>query len=383
MDVFINDIAAFLPNNPVSNDEMESVLGMINNIPSRTRKIVLRNNNIKTRYYAIDPETGKSTHTNSQLTSEAVRLLKPYEGFSPEDVQYLACGTSTPDQIMPGHGLMVHGELGIGPCEVVSTSGICLSGVTALKNAYMNVALKLSQNAVATGSEMSSSFTKSEIGQTIDPEKIDALNKKPVLSFEEDFLRWMLSDAAGAIFLSDKPNEKGLSLKIEWIDIVSYAGEFNTCMFAGANAEKETGRIKGWREYSSLHKTVDEGVFNIKQDVKLLNENIVTVSVNKALKHVTEKYGLTPEKIDWFLPHYSSNYFRKPLMERMNEIGFGIPEERWFTNLEYKGNTGAASIYVILEELFHSGRIKKGDSILCFIPESGRFSIGYMLLTAV
>ena len=47
MDVFINDIAVFFPNKPVSNDEMEAVLGMINNIPSRTRKIVLRNNSIK------------------------------------------------------------------------------------------------------------------------------------------------------------------------------------------------------------------------------------------------------------------------------------------------------------------------------------------------
>jgi 3-oxoacyl-[acyl-carrier-protein] synthase-3 len=79
------------------------------------------------------------------------------------------------------------------------------------------------------------------------------------------------------------------------------------------------------------------GVFNIKQDVKLLNENIVTVSVNRAMKHVVNKYSLDPDKISWFLPHYSSNYFRKPLFDRMNEIGFGISESRWFTNLEYNG----------------------------------------------
>jgi 3-oxoacyl-[acyl-carrier-protein] synthase-3 len=56
--------------------------------------------------------------------------------------------------------------------------------------------------------------------------------------------------------------------------------------------------------------------------------------------------------------------------------------ERWFTNLPYKGNIGSASIYVILEELFHSGKIKKGDKLLCFVPESGRFSMCYLLLTA-
>ncbi len=380
MDVFINDIAAFLPNDPVSNDEMESVLGMINNIPSRTRKLILRNNRIKTRYYAIDPVSGKPTHTNAQITAEAVRRLNPCDGFSLGDVRYLSCGTSTPDQIMPGHGLMVQGELGIGPCEVVTTSGICLSGVTALKNAYMNVALGLSENAVAAGSEMSSSFTRSQIGQSVSPQKIDEIAKKPVLSFEEDFLRWMLSDGAGAIYLANAPSGEGLSLKIEWIEILSYAHEFSTCMYAGAVADE--GRIKGWMNFSSLHEAVDRGTFNIKQDVKLLNENIVTVSVNKAMRHVIEKYSLRPENISWFLPHYSSDYFRKPLFNRMNETGFSIPEERWFTNLEYKGNTGAASIYIMLEELFHSGRIQKGDSILCFIPESGRFSIGYMLLTA-
>jgi 3-oxoacyl-[acyl-carrier-protein] synthase-3 len=381
MDVYINDISAFLPNNPVSNNEMEAVLGMINNIPSRTRKLVLRNNNIKTRYYAINLDSGKQSHTNAQLTAEAVRRLNPYSGFSLNEIQHLCCGTSTPDQIMPGHGLMVQGELGIGPCEVVTTSGICLSGVTAFKIACMNVAMGFSKNAVATGSETASSYIKSHMGQSIDPQKIDEINRRPVLSFEEDFLRWMLSDGAGAVFLSGSPRKEGLSLKIEWIEILSYANEFNTCMYAGACSSNDNS-TKGWREFSSLHEAVNMGVFNIKQDVKLLNENIVTVSVNRAMKHVVNKYSLDPDKISWFLPHYSSNYFRKPLFDRMNEIGFGISESRWFTNLEYKGNTGAASIYIILEELFHSDKIRKGDTLLCFIPESGRFSIGYMLLTA-
>ena len=62
---------------------------------------------------------------------------------------------------------------------------------------------------------------------------------------------------------------------------------------------------------------------------------------------------------------------------------FEIPYEKWFTNLSYKGNTGAASMYIIMEEIFHSGRLKKGDRILCYVPESARFSVCYMMLTAV
>jgi 3-oxoacyl-[acyl-carrier-protein] synthase III len=37
----------------------------------------------------------------------------------------------------------------------------------------------------------------------------------------------------------------------------------------------------------------------------------------------------------------------------------------------------------MLEELFHSGKLKEGEKLLCYIPESGRFAIAYMLLTVV
>ena len=70
-------------------------------------------------------------------------------------------------------------------------------------------------------------------------------------------------------------------------------------------------------------------------------------------------------------------------MERLAQVGLDIPEEKWFTNLVHKGNTGAASMYIMLEELFNGKQLKKGDRLLCFIPESGRFLTAYMHLTVV
>ncbi|MCP4681420.1 MAG: hypothetical protein GY864_03720, partial [Desulfobacterales bacterium] len=78
-----------------------------------------------------------------------------------------------------------------------------------------------------------------------------------------------------------------------------------------------------------------------------------------------------------------SGYFRDKFYNGMKEVNFEIPYKKWFTNLETKGNTGSASIYVILEELFHSGNLKKGQRLLCFVPESGRFTHAFMLLTVV
>ncbi|MEJ2437642.1 MAG: 3-oxoacyl-[acyl-carrier-protein] synthase III C-terminal domain-containing protein, partial [Sulfurovaceae bacterium] len=60
-----------------------------------------------------------------------------------------------------------------------------------------------------------------------------------------------------------------------------------------------------------------------------------------------------------------------------------IPQEKWFTNLTSKGNTGSASIYIILDEIFNSDRLKKGEKILCYVPESGRFSTAFILLEVV
>jgi 3-oxoacyl-[acyl-carrier-protein] synthase-3 len=382
MNVYITDLAAFLPNKPVDNQNIEKVLGMVHQTPSRTRSIILRNNRIRERYYAIDPDTGMLTHTNAQLTAEAVRRLHPHAGFTINEIECLSCGTSSPDQLMPGHALMVHGELASPPCETASMSGICLSGINALKYAAMNVALGLSRNAVATGSELASTFMRAELFDAVTPERASELEEWPIIAFDADFLRWMLSDGAGAAFLSGTPSQEGISLRIEWIEHYSFANELETCMYSGA-IKNEDGTVIGWRSCSNLPGGSGSDAFLVKQDVKLLNREIIATIVNRTLTRVVAKTGLTPDGIDWYLPHYSSEFFRQQLHDRMGEIGFAIPQEKWFTNLHTKGNTGSASIYIMMEELFHSGRLSKGEKILCMIPESGRFSVAYMLLTVV
>src|SRR5437016_2038499 len=105
-DVYITRTGSFLPFDPVSNDEMEDVLGRVAGKPSRARRVVLRSNGIESRHYAIDRRTGKPAMSNAQLTAQAVRALG-----NVVDVEVLACGTTFPDQLAPGHAVMVHGEL--------------------------------------------------------------------------------------------------------------------------------------------------------------------------------------------------------------------------------------------------------------------------------
>jgi 3-oxoacyl-[acyl-carrier-protein] synthase-3 len=381
MEVYINDLAIFLPNDPINNEEIENVLGKINNIRSRVKRIVLKNNKIKTRYYAIDPETGRLTHSNAQVAAEAVRRLKPYDNFSVNDIECLSCGTTCGDLLFPGHALMVLGELGIPECEAVTTHGICISGMTAFKYAYMNVASGMSDNSVAAASETASTFMRSQFFSARDDLDTD-LERKPMLAFDADFLRWMLSDDARAAFLSNKPNDKGISLRVDWIENISYAGQLETCQYGGG-VKNPDGSMVGWRDTESIDPQQMTHIMAVKQDIKHLDKWIVQTAIDRALIRVIDKHHLKPEDIDWYLPHYSSGYFRDKFYDRMKEIGFEIPYEKWFTNLYAKGNTGSAAIYIILEEIFKSDRLKKGQKLLCFIPESGRFSHCYMMLSVV
>jgi len=378
--VYITGTSTFLPNAAVDNDNIENVLGLIGGKPSRARRIILRSNGIRSRHYAIDPATGQQTHTNAQLTAEAVRALDS-DDFSTNDIDCLVTGTTRPDQLMPGHGVMVHGELGNPPCEVVSTSGICVSGVTALKYAYMAVRSGLARNAVATGSEVASAGLHARNFEAESAHRIAELETHPEIAFEKDFLRWMLSDGAGAFLLRNQPRASGLSLRIDWIEILSQADSMEVCMYAGGEKQAD-GSLKGWQAYSP-DEWSSRSVFTVKQDVRLLNESVIPETIGKPLRQAMDKHGIRPEQIDYLLPHMSSEYFHQPIARCIADIGFPVPEDKWFTNLHTKGNTGSASIYIMVDELLKSGRLKQGDRLLCLVPESGRFSGAAFLLTAV
>ena len=138
-DVYINRISKFLPNKAISNSEMEDYIGLINGKRSKSKEIVLRNNGIENRYYAMDKK-GNATHTNAQMAALAINDLFKTSPAEIKEVDLLCCGTSTPDQLMPSHAVMVHGFLPeSGNIEVVSNAGVCCSGMHALKYAYLSI----------------------------------------------------------------------------------------------------------------------------------------------------------------------------------------------------------------------------------------------------
>jgi 3-oxoacyl-[acyl-carrier-protein] synthase-3 len=379
MSVYINRTSSYFPNEPVANDDMELYLGYINGKPSKSKPIVLRNNGIVNRYYALE-KGGKSTHTNAQMTALAVKSLFKDDPDGLKKMELLSCGTSSPDQMMPSHGVMTHGWLPEAEAiEVVSPAGVCCAGMHALKYAYLAIKTGDVQNAVATGSERFSGLLVSEVFEE-EAHKLAELTDNPYIAFQKDFLRWMLSDGASAFLMTDRPNEDGLSLRIEWIEGISYANEMNTCMYMGGEKQAD-GSLKGFMDYTP-QEIMEQSIFSVKQDITLLSDNIVPLG-GKKIKEILDRKGITAKDIDYFLPHISSNFFKSKIYDMVEIYGGGIPYEKWFINLYTVGNVGAASVYLMIDELFNSGRLKKDDTILLLVPESARFSYMYALLTVV
>ena len=189
----------------------------------------------------------------------------------------------------------------------------------------------------------------------------------------------MLSDGAGAALVQAAPRAGGVSLRIDWIEIISFAASFPTCMSCGSG--RESAGAKSWQDYPTYSEAERDGALLIRQDLRLL-ENIVKVGVEGYLRLI-QAGRIRTEEIDHFLCHYSSDHFRGKLLDLMRMSGCLIPEDRWFTNLYTKGNTGCASPFIMLEELFWSGRLVPGQTVFCVVPESGRFTTAYVRLTVV
>jgi len=376
-EVFINKTATFFPNESISNDQLEVYLGQINGRPSKSKPIVLRNNGIENRYYALDKQ-GNVTHTNAELVALAVRELFAENSEELKEIDLLCSGTTSPDQLLPSHSIMVHGLLPeTKNIEVTSNSGSCCSGMHAMKYAFLSVKSGEKQKAVCAGSERMSVLLKSDVFEE-EAKQLEALNENPYVAFEKDFLRWMLSDGAGAFLLENKKNENGISLKVEWIELFSFANEKETCMYMGAEKLSD-GTLNSYLHYSP-QEIMNKSLLSIKQDVKLLSATIIEKGFN-GLKDILDRKGVSVDEIDYLLPHMSSYFFKDKIYDILALNGITIPYERWFTNLKTKGNVGAGSIYIMLDELVKTKNLQKGNKILLAVPESARFSYAFCLLT--
>ena len=240
----------------------------------------------------------------------------------------------------------------------------------ALKSAWLQVRAGEHDCAAVSGSEFASRYFQPGFY-----EGTEDFEKNGAVDLSQDFLRFTLSDGAGAAILENKQNTHGHAFKIRWIDIRSYADSFDVCMSAGL------AQGQGWADFGNPATAMKNGALVLTQDFDLLKDMIPTW-----IEHYLDLIDLEKievDKIDYLCSHYSSHSLREEAVRLLKTTGAMIDEEKWFTNLPSKGNTGTASIFIMLEEFARTQDLCAGQLVLCHVPESGRCLNGFMLLEVV
>lgn len=360
MPCYITQTGSYLPGAPVPNSDIERYLGRLDG-EQEVRATILKMNGIVSRHYAQDEHQQPTSDVYEMACKAAQECVRSREDV-PSCVSMIAAGTTYAPLSGPGIASIVHDRLSqrslvSQAVEVSSHAGICTSAAAALVTACRAVEAGEHAAALCIGSEFASNVLKSSV---IAP--IDDRNSKTELRrtqwFMSVFLRFMLSDGAGAFLLEQNPKPSGVSLKVDWTESRSYAHETPLCMSLQNQGER------------------------LSQDIQVLNRHLMP-SARKFTAHVLERHRECLDDYQVVLPHLSSFFFRKRMERMMRDFSKERDAVPYWTNLSTAGNTGAASIYVMLDEYLREHSVNPGDRILLFIPESGQFNFVMVSLTAV
>ncbi|WP_047396931.1 StlD/DarB family beta-ketosynthase [Chitinibacter sp. ZOR0017] len=362
--VYLAAASHFLPGEPVDNQAMDAYIAPLNRISGRIKQRILAENGIQTRHYAIDA-SGHTRFSHAQLAAQAVQACLAQSNTPLSEIGLLTMGSSGGDALMPGFANMLQGELGAPPMQTLSSQGVCAAGVSAIEFAAQQIELGAQQHALAVAAEMPSRmFKRSRFA----PRGYQS-------DFDAHFLRWMLSDGAGALQLSRQPfvHQGNLRIKLKWIHQKSFAGDYPVCMQLGLTEDRSTSFL----DFPSSSEAEAAGALALRQDIRLL-PHLFDVCIHEYVKLVDQGW-IHSTQVDHFLCHYSSAKFMPVVEDLLAKAGLTIPAERWYSNLSSRGNTGAASIFIMLAEFLQQKTLRAGEKIFCFIPESGRITAAFML----
>ena len=363
---YLTGFGRYLPGPPVDNDGIAARLGGDDAVTTRIRSSVLASNGIRQRHYALD-EQGEPTELNEELAVKALTAALDDRGIGASDLRMLATATTLGDVLVPGFAHMVHGRLGGGPMQLLSASGVCASSLAALDAVVSKVRLGDHPRGAVVASELPS--------RSLRQRRYDGFRA----GMDAHFLRWMLSDGAGAVVVEFQPHPTRLSLRVDWIRQVSLAHDHPVCMRAGMTGDAT--HVGGTWQDVALADAQAAGMFVLRQDVGMLDD---LAAAGIAQFEELVDIGLVDVRhLDHVICHYSTNVFRDVAFDALRRRIPTLDTDRWFSNLETRGNTGSASIFIALEEAWRTGRFAPGETILLAVPESGRFSFAFAHLTVV
>ncbi len=294
----------YLPEKVLTNADLEKMVDTSDEwIRTRT--------GIEKRHIVRDGET------NCDLAEQAAREAMQAAGVSPEDIDMVIVGTTTPDQVFPNMGTLLQDRLGIHGCPAFSLEAACSGFMYALSMADKFIRSGESKCMLLIGSETLSSM-------------VDWSDRQTCVLF---------GDGAGAVVLapSDEPGILHTTLGAD--------GQYKDLLYFPSGVSKGFNDLKSGQDF-----------------IQMRGNEVFRVAV-KTLGMVAEQVlaaaGVDQDELDWLIPHQANVRIIQATARKL-----ALPMEKVIMTVAEHGNTSTASVPMALDVAVRDGRVKRGDLIL-------------------
>ena len=257
---------------------------------------------------------------SSHMGKIAVERLLESTGTKPEDIDLIICATSNPDYRFPSTASIIAHKAGLKNCYGYDIQAACAGFIVALNAGTAYVRAGMYKKVIVIAAEMMSSMT----------------------NYDDRTTCPLFGDAAACVLL-EPTEEQGVGV-IDGVYHVDGEGLPHLVMKAGGSA------------YPASHETVDAHQHFVYQEGRAVYKHAVTDMLTSS-QDILKRNNLDINNIDWFIPHQANLRIIEAVGDRL-----GIDPSKVLVNIQYRGNTSAASIPLCLDE--NKDKLKKGDKLV-------------------
>lgn len=271
-----------------------------------------------------------TTENTSDLAISVAQQLLDKSGYTADDLDFIIVSTMSPDMASPNTAALVQAGIGATQAFAFDLSAACSGLVYGMSTASALITARYTRGLV--------------IGAEVLSKLVDWSDRTTAVLF---------GDGAAGVLVERTNDNVGLIAE----DLRAF-GQDGEHLVAGkfANANAFVGEISAQDTY--FHQNGRE-VYSF-----------ATREVPAALERVLAKADMTPDDIDVYLLHQANGRIVSMIAKK-----FGQPAEKFPTNMAEYGNTSAASIGILLDELRDAGVVHEGQTI-AFAGFGGGLTVG-------
>ena len=319
----IAGIGAYAPKRILTNHDLEKMV-------DTSDEWIVQRTGVRERRIADEGEAA------SDLGLRAAQQALDRADVGAEEVDFIVVGTTMGDMAFPTTANLLQHRLGCRSAGSVDVYAACSGSIYSLSIGSQYIETGKYRTVLCVGAECLSRLT-------------DYTDRGTCI---------LLADAAGAVVLRPATGESGI------LDVDLYSdGRYGDLLILPAGGSRSP----------ATHETVDRRL----HFAKMKGNEVFKVAVRmfeECAQRILERNGFKAEDIDVFVPHQANLRIIEAAVKRLK-----LPMDRVVVNVDRYGNTGAASVYVALEEAWAGQRLKPGDLVL-LAAFGGGFTWGAALL---